>query len=245
VPLSEAVQRGIAGPEAQSALSAWAESFERSYTEAFEALRLRSKRPTMVLDAPDLCLRIARLHGARSTQLVLVDGMRFDIGLRINHMLHALLGQRAALTERMLLWSALPSTTSVQLDLIGRGPDGLQGIGSGREPEVTVARGRGAATVRRVKAGPRELLKLDIIESQMADPGPPLFERLHGVATAAAESLANHLLRLPPRTLVLIFGDHGFVVDPLDSGSSGARHGSARPEEVLVPAFAWLAGSVH
>ena len=40
-------------------------------------------------------------------------------------------------------------------------------------------------------------------------------------------------------------GDHGFLIDSLDSGTSAARHGGASPEEVLVPAFAWLVGNVH
>jgi transposase IS66 family protein len=58
-------------------------------------------------------------------------------------------------------------------------------------------------------------------------------------------ALVQHLLRLPPRTLVLIFGDHGFAFDPLDGGTSCGRQGGALPEEVLVPAFAWLVGNVH
>jgi hypothetical protein len=53
------------------------------------------------------------------------------------------------------------------------------------------------------------------------------------------------MLKLPPKTLVFVFGDHGFVLDPLDGGTTRGRSGGASPEEVLVPAFAWLVGSVH
>jgi hypothetical protein len=199
----------------------------------------------MVLDVPDLALRIGRLHGARNAQLVLVDGMRFDLGLRINERLKTLVGQHAALTERLLLWSALPSTTAMQLELIGRGAQGLREVTEQADSEIPVARGRAATTLRRVRAGHREVLKLDLVESAMSVPGGPLAERLDDLADETADALANHLLRLPPRTLVLVFGDHGFTLDAVGSGTSAARSGGASPEEVLVPAFAWLVGAVH
>ncbi len=245
LPLCSAVARGFDAPNARDVLEAWASSFARSYADAFEALKVRGKRPTMVVDAPELAMRMGRLHGARSVQLVLVDGMRFDLGLLIEERIRRIVGQRAALTERLLLWSALPTTTTVQLALIGRGPDGLREIDTAPEIEAPVGRGRNATTLRRVKTGHRELLKLDAIESRLDEPGPPLLERLDELAEEAAEPLAQHLLRLPPRTLVLIFGDHGFVFDPMDGGTSCGRQGGATPEEVLVPAFAWLVGNVH
>lgn len=245
VPLSDALARGVAGEEAAPVALAWAKSFERSYSEAFDALRVRGKRPTMVLDVPDLALRIGRLHGARSAQLILVDGMRFDLGLRVNERLRPLLGQHAALTERLLLWSALPSTTAMQLELIGRGAQGLKEVTGETDSEIPVARGRAATTLRRIRAGQREVLKLDLVESAMSVPGGPLAERLDDLADEAAEALAGHLLKLPPRTLALVFGDHGFTLDPVGGGTSAAHSGGASPEEVLVPAFAWLVGSVH
>ena len=245
LPLADAVAHGYDAPEAREVLESWASSFARSYTDAFEALKVRGKRPTMVVDAPDLAMRMGRLHGARSVQLLLVDAMRFDLGLLIEERIRAGVGQRAALTERLLLWSALPTTTTVQLALIGRGPDGLREIDSAPEVEAPVARGRSASTLRRVKAGHRDLLKLDVIEARLDAPGPPVADRLDELAEEAAEPLVQHLLRLPPRTLVLIFGDHGFAFDPLDGGTSSGRQGGALPEEVLVPAFAWLVGNVH
>ncbi|MCC6666367.1 MAG: hypothetical protein IT375_21620 [Polyangiaceae bacterium] len=245
VPLTDALARGVAGEEAEPVALAWAKSFAKSYSEAFDALRVRGKRPTMVLDVPDLALRIGRLHGARSAQLVLVDGMRFDLGVRVNERLKSLLGQHAALTERLLLWSALPSTTAMQLELIGRGAQGLKEVTEQTDSEIPVARGRSAATLRRIRAGQREVLKLDLVESAMSVPGGPLAERLDDLADEAAEALAAHLLRLPPRTLAVVFGDHGFTLDQVGGGTSAGHSGGASPEEVLVPAFAWLVGAVH
>jgi hypothetical protein len=245
VPLSRAVAEGCDLPEARQALARWSESFARSYSEAFDALKLRGKRPTMVLDIPDLAHRIGRLHGARAVQLVLVDGMRFDLGLCVQDRLSGLLGRNAALTERLLLWAALPSTTAFQLELLGKGPAGLREPMTSGDLEVPVARGRAAATLRRVRTAGRELMKLDVIESRLLDPGPTLKRRLDDLALETAEALAGHMLRLPPRTLVLVFGDHGFVLDAQGSGTSAGRQGGATPEEVLVPAFAWLIGGVH
>jgi hypothetical protein len=245
VPLRDALMRGIAEPRAATTLEAWATSFAQSYKEAFAALCVRGKRPTMVVDVPDLALRIARLHGARSVQLVLVDGMRFDLGLRVEQQLRALLGQEVALTERLLLWSGLPSTTAAQLELLGRGPEALREWTGAVESEVPVARGRSASTPRRVKAGHRELLKLDIVEARLSEAGGDEASRLDALADETADALANYIGRLPARTLVMVFGDHGFLLDPIEGGTAKARQGGTRPEEVLVPAFAWLIGGLH
>jgi hypothetical protein len=246
VPLCDAYARGIATAEAKRTIDTWSASFEQSYKEAFDALRVRGKRPTMVLDVPELALRMGRLHGARSVQLVLVDGLRFDLGLRVEQRLRTLLGQSAALTERLLLWSALPATTAVQLELIGRGPEALREFTGQVESEVPVARGRMASTLRRIKAGHRELLKLDVVESRLSEPADGVeSDRLDALADETARALGAYMGRLPARTLVMVFGDHGFVLDPRGEGTTRARHGGASPEEVLVPAFAWLVGGVH
>jgi hypothetical protein len=245
VPLRDALMRGIAEPRAAATLDAWATSFAQSYKEAFPALCVRGKRPTMVVDVPDLALRIARLHGARSVQLVLVDGMRFDLGLRVEQQLRVLLGQEVALTERLLLWSCLPATTAAQLELLGRGPEALREWTSDVSSEIPVARGRSASTPRRIKAGHRELLKLDIVEARLSEAGPDEASRLEALADETADALAAYIGRLPARTLVMVFGDHGFLLDPIEGGTAKARQGGTRPEEVLVPAFAWLIGGLH
>ena len=244
VPLLGAVREGIAEGAAARALDTWSQNFANSYREAFDALRVRGKRPAMVLDAPDIALRTARLHGARTVQLLLIDGLRFDLGLRVEQRVRALMGHKAALAERLLLWSALPSTTEVQLELIGRGAPGLAELGA-VESEVPVARGRGASTPRRVKAGHRDLFKLDLIEARLSEPGAPESERLDALADEVSTAIADFLGKQPARTLVLAFGDHGFCLDSREHGTTAAVSGGASPEEVLVPAFAWLVGGLH
>jgi hypothetical protein len=245
VPLSDAYQRGIAGAEARPVLEQWSSSFARSYSEAFDAMRLRGRRPMMVLDIPEAAQRLARLHGARSVQLVLVDAMRFDLGLRVESHLVNTLGQQAALTDRFLLWSALPTTTSQQLELIGRGAEGLKDGDIHSETPVLVARGRQASTLRRIRAGSRELLKLDLVEARLGEPGGAISTRLDQLALEVSDALAVAFSKMPPRTLVAVFGDHGFCLDTTEQGSSAMRQGNASPDEVLVPGFAWLVGQTH
>jgi hypothetical protein len=245
VPLADAVARGIAGAEASEVLETWSSSFARSYGEAFDALRLRGKRPMMVLDVAEVSLRLARLHGARSTQLVLVDGMRFDLGIRVEERMRKSLGQKAAMTERLLLWSALPSNTATQLELLGRGPEGLKDFEPPSDSNAFVAHGRSAATLRRVRTGSRDVMKLDMVESRLNEPGICSPAGLDCLADDVAQTLSSALLKFAPRTLAVVFGDHGFVADDSQNGSSPARHGGASPEEVLVPAFAWLVGATH
>ena len=218
-------------------LEAWATSFAKSYTETFGALRVRTKRPTMVLDVPDVALRIGRLHGARSVQLLLVDGLRFDLGLRLEALLCVRLGHEAALTERLLLWSALPSDTATQLELLGRGPDALRGLARSRDSNVTVARGRIARVPRRVKAGHRELLKLDLVEAELAEPGGSEAERLDALATPLADAVAELCEKLPTRTLLVVFGDHGFVLRVAPGRNHRRPPGRLAPRRSPRPRF--------
>jgi hypothetical protein len=245
LPLREAIAWGVADEHARSVADEWATSFEHSYLDSFDRLRQRGPRPSMLLDVPELCGRIARLHGARQTQILVVDGMRFDLGNRTNERLRASVGPTAQLTERILLWAALPSTTAVQLDLLARGAAALKDT-PGESLQLQSARGSNASCVRRVQLGNgRDVMKLDCVESSLCQPGARWTERMEHLANLTAAAIADYFAKLSPRTLVMVLGDHGFRVDDTPEGSSAARHGGASPEEVLVPAFAWLLGEQH
>ncbi len=244
VPLRAAIDRGVEVPELRETADEWAKNFEKSYTEAFDALRVRNKRPLMVVDVPDIALRVARLHGARTTQLLLVDGMRFDLGDAVNDALRNLVGKRAACAERFLLWSALPTTTATQVELIGRGAAGLREFTGEVSEDMMVPRGKKASMIRRLKTGHREVHKLDMIEARLAEPGGASPDGFDALAREVAERIAAHFEEREPRTMVMVFGDHGFAVERQNEAFA-ARQGGASPEEVLVPAFAWLCGAVH
>lgn len=242
--LAEARRLGIADESADVAVRGWQESFAQSYSEAFDALRVRGKRPTMVLDVPDMAHRLGRLQGARRVQLLLVDALRFDLGLLVQDRLKA--RADAALTERFLLWSALPTCTSYQLELLGKGPAGLKETGETDEPPALVARGRAAMTPRRVRTGQLEIYKLDVVEDALREIGEPVIDRLPSIADRTADAIIDFFQKQPPKTMVVVFGDHGFRLDPNAAGTSEeVVQGGSSPEEVLVPAFAWLTGAVH
>ncbi|RYE88429.1 MAG: hypothetical protein EOO75_13280 [Myxococcales bacterium] len=243
VPLAEAEMHGHLDAFGRQVRAEWAANFSRSYSEAFQALRVTGKRPAMVFDVPAMAARIARLHGARSVELLLVDGMRYDLGQRVQRRLGRMLGARAACAESLLLWSALPSTTATQLDLLAHGLEALNRPLAGEEPEI--ARGRNVAVPRRVKIGQRDVVKNDAVEARMREAGGPLPERLEAVAAEVAQGVVRHAATLPERTLLVVFGDHGFTVEASATGSGPAHQGGSSPEEVLVPGYAWLLGNMH
>ncbi len=247
MPLVGALSRGETDGTVKSVVDAWRTSFEHSYREAFSALRVTGKRPPMVFDAPDIAARIARLNGARATKLLLVDAMRFDLGEKVGDRLKEKLAGRAVCVERMLLWAALPSTTQTQLGLLARGVEGLRDADPPSEPDPEIVRGRAVGTLRRDRVGSREVMKLDLVEARLRSSGAGYEERIEALADEVAPVLVKYVETLPPRTLVFLFGDHGFRLPSTPDGraTGQATQGGVSPEEVLVPAQAWLVGGVH
>ena len=247
VPLVGALARGECDGAVRSVVDGWSQAFEHSYVDAFSAMRVTNKRPMMTFDAPEIATRIARLNGARGVKLLLVDAMGYDLGERVSAELRARSTANGVCVDRMLLWSALPTTTSMQTALLARGPDALRDVEPPSEPEPEIARGRAIATLRRERLGTREVMKLDLVEARLRNAGAPYEERLDGIADEVATVLARYLESLPPRTLLFVFGDHGFKLPKADGGraTGPATQGGASPEEVLVPAYAWLSGGVH
>jgi hypothetical protein len=246
VPLCQAVVCGDAEARARPTLQRFARSFEKSYREAFAAAKVTRRRPPMVFDVPQIAARAARLHGARNVALLLVDAMRFDLGLRVQQLLREELSPDAVCTEQVLLWAALPTVTSVQLELLARGPQGLaETLDEKSDDDLVVPRGKAASTMRRVRAGGRELHKLDIIQSMLQESGPREPDRLEAMAREAIAPIAKLARSLQPRTLLFIFGDHGFELPLAESGTGPAKQGGGSPEQVLVPGHAWLIGGIH
>jgi len=201
----------------------------------------------MVSDAHDIAAWIGRMSGARAVQLLLVDAMRFDIGERVAARLGERLSGRAVCVERTLLWSALPTTTPTQMALLARGPEGLREVEQHAEPEGEILRGRAVGTVRRERIGAREVMKLDLVESRLRVAGAGYEDRLESLAEEVTQITVRYVETLPPRTLLFMFGDHGFRMPAgADGRSTGAAtQGGVSPEEVLVPGHAWLIGGVH
>jgi hypothetical protein len=240
MPLTNAVAAGLDDARARHARDEFAATFAKGYSDAFATFAATTKRPRMVFDAHDAAARIARLHGARSTRVLVVDAMRWDVARMIEERVVAKLGAHASLTDELLLWSALPTTTFRQLETIARGVEALRSPATlDEEPEPP--RGRTAEFVRRLRVGAREIHKLDVVEARVQAARGTVLRELPEIAEVAAEAIARHAETCSPRTLLLVTGDHGFAVDR----SGSVREGGASPEEVLVGAFALLVGDVH
>jgi hypothetical protein len=240
MPLANAIAGGLDDARARHARDEFATTFSKGYSDAFPTFAATTKRPRMVFDAHDAAARIARLHGARSTRVLVVDAMRWDVARMIEERVVAKLGAHASLTDELLLWSALPTTTIRQLETIARGVEALRSPAT-LDDEPEPPRGRTAEFVRRMRVGPREIHKLDVVEARVQAARGTVLRELPDIAEAAAEAIARHAETCSPRTLLLVTGDHGFAVDR----SGSAREGGASPEEVLVGAFALLVGDVH
>lgn len=240
MPLANAIGAGLDDPRAKQAHDEFRRAFEKSYSDACPTFASTGKRPKMVLDAVDIANRCARLHGARTVQLLVVDGMRWDIGQHARTLLGPLLGARAAVCDELILWSALPTTTARQLMTLARGVEALR-VPVDQEPELESLRGRTAEHVRRMRVGSRDLYKLDLVEARVREAGTRVLDALPTIGESVARVVAHHAEGLAPRTLLFVIGDHGFSIDK----SGAARHGGASPEEVLVPAWALLVGDVH
>jgi hypothetical protein len=240
MPLANAIAAGLEDARAKSAHDEFRSTFSKSYVETFPTFSATTKRPRMVFDVHPCAARIARLHGARSTRMLLVDGMRWDISRLVQERLVMRLGERAAMTDELMLWSALPTTTMRQLETIARGVDALRSPGE-MDADAEPPRGRTAEYVRRLRVGPREVHKLDVVESRLQGARGGVLRALPEIVDATADAIARHAETLSPKTLLFVFGDHGFTIDRTGT----ARQGGASPEEVLVGAFAFLVGDVH
>ncbi len=222
MPLANGVDAGLEDARARRARDEFRDTFAAGYVDAFPTFAATTKRPRMVLDAYEIAARVARLHGARTVRVLLVDAMRWDLSRDIQARLVARLGGRASLTDEMLLWSALPATTMRQLETIARGMEALRSPAP-TEGEPPAPRTRNAEHVRRMRVGPREIYKLDLVESCLAAARGGVIRALPEIADAVADAVARHIETLTPRTLLFVMGDHGFRVDKGGAAREGAR----------------------
>jgi hypothetical protein len=172
--------------------------------------------------------------------------MSYDLAERVGARIGRLLEKRAVLVEKTVLWAALPTTTPVQMQLLGRGAEGLKDIPPGPVSEPELARGRTIGSIRRERLGSREILKLDLVEARLRTPGASYDERLDAIADEVAEILVRTFETFPARTLAYVFGDHGFSLRSRSNGeTSASSQGGASPEEVLVSGQGWLVDAVQ
>lgn len=240
---------GVSRSEARARCTAFATTFSRAYAEALPTFGVTGRHPRMIFELFDLAQRCARVHGARSTHVVLVDALRWDLGKRLRERLSRALARQAVCVEEHALWSILPTTTSIQLDALVRGEDALRAPVR-PERETAIVR-RSLDVLRRMRLGHRDVVKLDLVEGKLRDAGAAEGTRLDALADEIAPIVGKYVASSKPRALVVVAGDHGFSFgdpdEPRDerAPTPPARQGGASPDEVFVPFQAWLVGGVH
>jgi hypothetical protein len=216
-------------------LAQWAENFAECYARAFERVCGSRQRPPMVFDAPKMAFQLSRVQQASGFQLVLVDALRFDVGQRVHDKLSLQLCGHAECVAQGVLWSPLPSNTGAGLELLARGADGLRG----HRPELAEAQVvsiKEARRLRKLRAGPHALFKLDAVQANLEVGKSWTSRGLDQLAAEVAVSCGRFIRRQSPDQLIFLFGDHGFRLED-------SAHGGATPGEVLVPYQAWRVAS--
>lgn len=236
MPLGEAIGDGLRDSRALKAYERFGTNFSHVYTEAFPAFAARGKRPRMVMDMPEIATTLARQNNVRHVSLMWCDAMRYDVGV---HVKKALLAGQNKLLSETVLWSALPTVTPRQVETFVRGRDALA---ADYEPvsEASIGRDRTVDVVRRVRVGSRELYKFDGIAARLLRGITHPEELAESLVTALSTFLAgqNRVQNAP--SILCLFGDHGYALR-----GTAVVEGGALPEQVLVPAQAWLLGPVH
>jgi hypothetical protein len=230
LPLCREISAGVAPAEAAASARKWAEGFAQGYASAFRQLNARPRRPLMVKDVVDVGVRWLGQHYARQCQLLLVNALRFDIGQRLNEEIEHRLGQGAVCADQCVLWSALPSNADAQ-QLAE--PGVIRRSRSEAKPESP-------PVIEPLRVGTRSLFKLDHVPGDLTRSGEPEGARLERLARELADVIVPWMRQQPPETLMVVFGDHGFHWQAHPAGTSAAQCGGALPEQVLVPASAWL-----
>ncbi len=239
LPLLHTISTGLEDPRARAAMLVFRRTFEGSYPDAAARFQMTTKRPAMVLDAPQIAMRLARSNGARASQMILVEAMRYDIGIKVRDALEMAMGARAMLIDDARLHAALPTTSARQLETIARGPEALRSPSTIGD-DATLGSNAGGG-LRKLRVGGRELFRLDTIELALQNDAAATCQRFDELAEHVAETIARHALALRSRTLLYVLGDRGFSID----AAGRAKCGGATPEEVLVPAFAFIVDAVQ
>jgi hypothetical protein len=245
LPLLHAAEQGVVNDAGVEVLHGFRDGFAHAYIEMTPAFGATTKRPRMVCDLAALAAPLARLHGTRATHFVMVPCMRFDLGLAVRAEVERMLAGQVALADEWMVWSAYPTTSALQLALFAQGPEALRAPVS-RSPtqedrDNDGLRGRAASILRRVRVGHRDIFRLDVVEASLAEAGSNARSASRTLPRSVATVLARHTGQLSVRTLLVLFGAHGYTL----RATGECSFGGATPEEVLNGAFAFVLGPVH
>jgi hypothetical protein len=195
-----------------------------------------------------------KLHPSE-VRIVLMDGMRWDVWHRIKK--NVLPGLRATyrVVDEVLLWSAYPTTTKVQLDKAGLLPPEEVSKAAEARQDYRPSYGSRETGARLGTAKPDRLLpgfmplvgpagewveRLNLVDDKVHESTLDLLALLGEIELHCRRTLAILLEEAPRGCLVFLFSDHGFREDARWKPSARHRraryhHGGASPWEVITP----------
>ncbi len=165
----------------------------------------------------------------------------WDVARMVEERLMAMLGARASLTDELLLWSALPTVDAPPARDPRARHRGPARPGPARGGPRAPARPH-AEYVRRMRVGPREIHKLDVIESRVRTTARP--DRRAAPRGRRRGGGGHRSPRRDASRRARCCSSRATTGSPSTAVAPSGRVASS-PEEVLVGAFAMLIGDVH
>ncbi len=180
------------------------------------------QRPMMIQDIPSILSRKRGAPDHRQVYYVLMDGMRWDLWDRIKSDFFGKWPNIFRFVREGSLWTNQPTNTGAQM-----------------------ARFEQAfRTVHPTLDYEDQLLKATGIDEKIHTEKGPLTHLFANIISYLEIDLLFRLKKLPPRTLLILFSDHGFIENPAFNPkdkyeSPRYLHGKDSPFEVIVP-WAWV-----
>ncbi len=180
------------------------------------------QRPMMIQDIPAILAKKRGVPDHREVYYLLMDGMRWDLWECIKSDFFEKMPNHFRFIREGALWANQPTDTGAQL-----------------------ARFEQACQEIQPNLGDQDLLwKISAIDEKIHSEKGPLTHLFANIISYLEIDLLFRLKKLPSRTLLVLFSDHGFVENPAFRSTNKYEsprylHGKDSPFEVIVP-WAWV-----
>lgn len=179
-------------------------------------------RPVMIEDIPVLLSKKRGVPDHKQVHYLMMDGMRWDLWESLKSDFFAKMPNLFRFVREGALWANQPTDTAAQVGRL----------------EQVFKDTRGSFDDKDV------FWKITGIDEKIHSEKGPLTHLFSNVLSHLKIDLLFRLRKLPSRTLLIIFSDHGFVENPVFKPSDKYEapryiHGKDSPFEVIVP-WAWI-----
>ncbi len=198
------------------------QQFQRYYRQALPLWEAQAgSRPAMIQDVPGMLSSKRGVPVYAKVRYILMDGVRWDLWEHIKASFFEPRSNHFRIAREGLLWSGRPTTTGSQMQ---------------RLKEAFCLAGR--------ESEGAEVWKMTGIDEKIHAEKGPLTHLFANILSYLEIEWLHRLVDFPPRTLLFLFSDHGFVENPAFEAADKLAlpryiHGGDTPFEVIVP-WAWV-----